>query len=200
MGGLTRPGGRPATGAARTGRLGYIAAVRLSTKIQLGLFGVGLVAITVNVLVNQRKDGGIVLFAPPRGAVRVSVDGAPALTLAAGEHRRLRARRGEHTVAVEGGPRFPVQIRNGFDLLGVPTLAEQCFVELDVTLSHYGEGGSPPKVSKRDRVTGPFQLPKTYYLSEDELPRQVSERIDPDGKIVGMQLVFLYRSVPCDSP
>ena len=160
------------------------------------VFVVGVAAIVIQKMWESRRPGRIVVFAPPDRDVELTVDGER-LALKAGGFARRELAHGGHHVAVKDGPARDLQIRDGFDLLAVPTLPTQCFAEIDVTLSHYGQARSRPKVTRVFRRDRPFQLPKTFALSEAELPKQTTERVNRDGKIVGMQLVFMFQTVPC---
>jgi hypothetical protein len=160
-----------------------------------GLVVAVVVAAVVQKLVQHRGHGTLVVFAPADRAVDVEVDGKPH-ALAAGGFVRVSAAPGKHRVAVVGGPTRDVTLESGLHILAVPTLATQCFVELDVTVSHYGQGGVAPTVTGRFRRDQPFILPD-YPLSNAELPK---ERVDKvrRGKVVGVQLVHLFRTETCD--
>lgn len=175
--------------------------IKRSTAILLGVFVVGVVAIALDAVWKQRKDGEIVVFAPPDAAARVRIDGGAPIELAAGEIRRVSAGHGAHDVEVEAPQALHrhATIDSGRQHRGVPTLATQCFVELDVTLSHYGEtaGKRPPNVVKVDEYTDEFEVPSPYALVESELPKQLVDKVNRSGEIVDVQLQQLYRTVPC---
>jgi hypothetical protein len=148
----------------------------------------------VQKLVQHHGHGTLVVFAPADRAVAVEVDGK-SHALAAGGYVRVSAAPRKHRVVV-AGPTREVTLESGLHILAVPTLATQCFVELDVTVSHYGQGGVAPTVTGRFRRDQPFILPD-YPLSKAELPK---ERVDKvrRGKVVGVQLIHLFRTEPCD--
>jgi hypothetical protein len=166
------------------------------------LLPIGVVVVVVGSIVQiklqERGDGGMVIFAPIDAPVQLTVDGR-ALSLPPGGFFRIEAKHGRHRVEVAGGPARDVEIKTGRDLLGVPTLPEQCFEELDVTLSHYGAsaGKTPPTVARSFKFERPFQLSASEALDERELPKTTTERVNRDGKIVGMQLIFMFKTAPC---
>jgi len=175
--------------------------LKRSTAILLAVFVVGVVAIALDAVWKQRKDGEIVVFAPPDAAARVRIDGGAPIELAPGEIRRVTLGHGTHDVDIEAPQALHrhATIESGRQLRGVPTLATQCFAELDVTLSHYGEsaGKEPPKVVKVDEYEGEFEAPSPYALTESELPKQLVDKVNRSGEIVDVQLQQLYRTVPC---
>ena len=175
--------------------------MRLSTKIGIGVFTTGLVAIGVDAVLKDQADGTLVFFAPTHTIARLVVDGQ-SIEIEPGEVGRVTVEHGAHTVEVQTPHprRATVTIDSGRNLIAVPLGPEQCFVELNVTLSHYGDGAgtSPPRVSDRVRHQDPFHVPQTYALTEDELPDHTTERVNSRGDIVGINLVHLFRPVPCD--
>ena len=167
----------------------------------VGLAVVGLVAIGVDAVWKQKKDGELVVFAPPDAAARVRIDGGEPIELAPGEVRRIQAGHGLHEVTIEAPQALQRRpsIESGRQSRGVPTLAAQCFAELDVTLSHYGEtaGKEPPKVLHVTQETDVFEVPSPFALSEAELPDHLTDKVNRDGEIVHVQLQQLFRAVPC---
>jgi hypothetical protein len=177
--------------------------MKTSTKIAIGIFGVGLVAIGVNAIWEGERPGTIVLFAPPDTPARVRIDDGEPIELPAGSVRRLEAEHGPHVVRVEAPTPLErvVHVESGRQHRGVATLGEQCFAELDVTLSHYGEsaGTRPPGVNQVERHTEVWEVPSTFHLTEDELPDHTTDTVNGDGEYTNVQLVQLYRSVPCEA-
>jgi hypothetical protein len=171
------------------------------TVVLLGVAVVGLVAIGVDAVWKQKKDGEIVVFAPPDAAARVRIDGGEPIDLKPGEIRRLQAGHGAHDVQVEVPQALQRQptLESGRQSRGVPTLATQCFAELDVTLSHFGEsaGKEPPKVLHITEESDVFEVPGPFALSEAELPDHLTDKVNSDGEIVHVQLQQLFRAVPC---
>jgi hypothetical protein len=177
--------------------------LKRSTVILLSVFVLGLVAIGVHAVWKQKKDGELVVFAPPDVPARVRIDGGTPIDLQPGEVRRIQAGHGVHEVQVEAPVALQRQpkIESGRQSRGVPTLATQCFAELDVTLSHFGEtaGKEPPKVVRITQETDVFEVPSPFALSEAELPDHLTDRVNRDGEIVSVQLQQLFRAVPCAS-
>lgn len=175
--------------------------MKRSTMILIGVFVLGLVAIGVDAVWKQKKDGEIVVFAPPDAPARVRVDGGAPIVLAPGEVRRIQAGHGVHDVQVEAPVALQRQpkIDSGRQSRGVPTLATQCFAELDVTLSHFGEsaGKEPPKVLHITEESDVFEVPGPFALSEAELPDHLTDKVNGAGEIVHVQLQQLFRAVPC---
>ncbi|HET6583857.1 MAG TPA: hypothetical protein VFG69_10420 [Nannocystaceae bacterium] len=175
--------------------------LKRSTAILIGLFVLGLVAIAVDAIWKDRKDGTIVVLAPPEAATRVRIDGGEAIEISAGEVKRIPAAHGVHDVDIETPAALHrhAEVKSGRQLRGVPTLASQCFAELDVTLSHYGEtaGKRPPEVVKITQETDVFALPSVFPLAESELPDHLTDRVGADGELAHVQLMQLYRTVPC---
>lgn len=175
--------------------------LKRSTAILIGVFVLGLVAIGVDAMWKDRKDGTIVVFAPPDAATRVRIDGGAPFDLAAGEVRRIPAGHGVHDVDVEtpAAIHLHAEVTSGRQHRGVPTLATQCFAELDVTLSHYGDtaGKQPPKVVRITQESDVFEVPSVFPLGESELPDHLTDRVGRDGEIAHVELMQLYRTVPC---
>ncbi|MHB8877766.1 MAG: hypothetical protein ACYC8T_29085, partial [Myxococcaceae bacterium] len=99
-----------------------------------------------------KGDGALELVAPEEG-LSYSIDGAPAVTLGAFGHQKVKLPQGEHTVKLDDTVRT-VKVSSGFAHLLVPA-ADQCFVLLDVSKSHYDFGknkGTPPLPRIKERV------------------------------------------------
>jgi hypothetical protein len=174
--------------------------VKTSTKVVLVLFPLGIVAIVADAMWKDARPGTMVLFAPADAPVTVIVDDGAPVALAPGEVRRLEAEHGAHTVrTADGAVTRTVTVESGRQLRGVPLIAEQCFVELDVTMSHYGEsaGRERPTISQSFRHAEPFAVANVWPLTESELPSHTTDRVRSDGTYADVQLVHLFRTVPC---
>jgi hypothetical protein len=162
---------------------------------------VAIVAVVAGTLIQKwfqdRADGTIVIFAPVEKEVKANIDGL-LVTIPPGGFYRFHARHGMHLIDVPNVIKQEVMVKSGREVWGVPTRRDMCFEEQDVTLSHYGStaGKEPPKVARAFILTRPFHLP-VEALDESELPKSASERVGSDGKIKSMQLVFLFKAMPC---
>jgi hypothetical protein len=139
----------------------------------------------VQIKMKEAGDGKMVLFAPPDAPVQLVVDGKP-LDLPAGGFFRMTVKQGAHKVEVPGVIAHEVVVKSGRDVLGVPTRPDQCFEELDVTLSHYGStaGKTGPTVARAFKFSHPFQLGEGLALDERELPKTCPSTIFVLPKIV----------------
>ncbi|MCA9605535.1 MAG: hypothetical protein KC619_08065 [Myxococcales bacterium] len=103
------------------------------------------------------------------------VDGQQITALARGEHHHYALAQGVHeiTVARQTGPSrtHSVNIDHGGWSQVLPA-TDQCFVVMDATEAHYGDG-TRPTVTERHFDGEPFQDLGGYYETR-ELPRSIS--------------------------
>jgi hypothetical protein len=121
--------------------------------------------------------GQLEVLAPRDQDLTVLVDGAPAATVPAGQHRRVSLPQGGHDVRFSVGGRElapqSIDVASGFDRwfdVGDP---DRCFADLDVTEAFYGD--EPPTVEARFHGDQPYDLPAGALFSEDELPKEIRE-------------------------
>jgi hypothetical protein len=127
-----------------------------------------------------KGEGTVHVVAPGDSELEVAIDGAAPQTLQPGEHFKTHLPQGEHQVALSVAgveKKQKVRVTSGFTDLVVPAEG-QCFVNLDVTKSHYESSSSAasPTVDRRFRETTPFDLPGSTYFTDAELPRSLKKR------------------------
>ena len=140
-------------------------------------------------------DGTGFVFAPARTPVQVQLDGRTAIRVPAGDIQAMALPLGAHRIQIElagTSIEHELTIEDSQDIYALPVLAEQCFVTLDVTRSHYTKGGKAkgaqaPYVTKRHRQSEAFKLTKGHFYRESDLPETTQ-------KSVG---VYLVRELPC---
>jgi hypothetical protein len=137
---------------------------------------------------SEKASTQLVVFAPI-DAVRITVDGQPAVTIKGKSFRSFPVGPGKHTVEV-GGRSLQLEL-SAYDRMVVPVVADQCYAALDVSLSHYGKHARPiaPAVERRMRHSEPFMLPRGLYLSESDLPNSLKQG----------ERALLLRSAACDA-
>ena len=135
------------------------------------------------------KDTKIVVFSAGP-ATSFTVDGGESVTLEDGKFSSFPVVPGDHEVAFDDGRRVSVKLE-AFDRWVVPAVEDQCFFGIDVGSSHYTADGKNalggPDIANRRRDSDPFKFPANHYLTQKELPKQVSAGT----------LVYLLRSLPC---
>ena len=140
-------------------------------------------------------DGTGFVFAPTRTPIQVQLDGSSVIRVPAGDVQAMALSRGSHRIKIElagASIEHELIITGAQDIFALPVLAEQCFVTLDVTRSHYTKGGKAkgaqaPYVTKRHRQSEAFKLAKGHFYREADLPETTQ-------KSVG---VYLVRELPC---
>jgi hypothetical protein len=140
-------------------------------------------------------DGMGFVFAPARTPVQVQLDGSTVIRVPAGDVRAMALPRGAHRIRIElagASIEHELTIEGDQDNFALPVLAEQCFVTLDVTRSHYAKGGKSrgaqaPYITKRNRRSEAFRLASGHFYRESDLPETTQ-------KSVG---VYLVRELPC---
>lgn len=116
------------------------------------------------------EDTKLIIFSPGQPS-KVVVDGGAAIEISAGKFSQIPVGPGKHSVVINGDRTLEINLE-AFDRWVVPVMNDQCFMSLDVSLSHYGEQPSaPPMVTARKQASEPFKLPGGNYLREDDLPR-----------------------------
>jgi hypothetical protein len=172
--------------------------MRLKPAIYLGIVVLGAAAIGARILNVKYGKGEALVIAPAGHPLSVVVDGGPTAAIAGGAYRRFTLPQGIHSFAITDATRGTTVTRNVETNAGnshklVSASDDQCFVSLDVALSHYSvekgkTGGRKPSVHQRFKNTQkPFELFRDTRLSEDELPKKV-------GATAG---VYLLRDTPC---
>lgn len=171
-----------------------MSASRTAQFVRAAMVGavIGALALGVAFLATRgRGDALVHVLAPSEEAVKVRIDDGEPVHVAEGELFTRALAPGVHRVRLEREelPAFVQAVR--VDRAGqrwvVPAGDDQCFVEVDVTRSAYGEGGEP-RVERRRRAR-PFELSASTYLSRDDLPRT---RNSDDA-------VILVSPVACDA-
>lgn len=161
----------------------------MSSSVPLLAVALGIVAVGLpgcDFAAQTREGTRIWVFAPGE-PVQVSIDGGEAFELTTFTSRGVDP--GEHTVSVNGGPPTTVTLE-AFDEWIVPTVPDQCFMSLDVAMSHYEIGGSgqrAPEIDDRRQDTAPFEVPLYHSIAKKDLPESRSSG----------QQVFLLRSAAC---
>lgn len=131
----------------------------------------------------------IVLFSAVDDA-EVAIDGAAPVAVEGGKFKQLSVGPGEHELVIDGARKLRVKLEP-FDRWAVPLVEEQCFMSLDVSLSHYSAddkkalGG--PNIARRSQTSEPFEFPPNHYLVESELP----------ANRTSANQTLLLRSLPC---
>lgn len=174
---------------------------RIALKAGLAVGGLLVfgVLLYLNHLYRQGRDGRLLVVAPLTASLSATLDGTP-IELGPGQVRRVTVAHGEHELVVTAPA--PLErtftIDSGRNPRVVPVLAEQCYVELDVTTSHYGQGQRPPptvaRVTRHDDVW--ISLDGLAF-TEAELPDSASYTTNSSGDVTDVQLVQLWRPVPC---
>lgn len=132
------------------------------------------------------EDTKLIIFSPGQ-ASKLVVDGGAPIEISAGKFSQLPVGPGKHTVVINGDRTLEINLE-AFDRWVVPVMDDQCFMSLDVSLSHYGEQPSaPPMITARKQASEPFKLPGGNYLREDDLPRSRKNS----------QRALLFRSAGC---
>jgi hypothetical protein len=145
----------------------------------------------------------LVVFAPPGGDARVSLDGDAPVTVEAGHSHIFEARRGAHeVVSTVDGEHFPVKVKlgSGGPRYAVPTTSNQCFAVADVT-SMYAHSTVLAQARHSQKVLDSLQ------------PRLESRLVDhgavklPKFTVVGMRAmpatrkkgeIFVLQAFECD--
>ena len=137
-----------------------------------------------------KEDTKIVVFSAGP-ATSVAIDGGEAVELSAGRFRSFAVGPGAHEVVFDGERKVSVTLE-AFDRWVVPAVEEQCFFSIDVGSSHYSADGKQalggPDIANRQRESAAFKFPRDHYLTQKELPDQVSSGT----------LIYLLRSLPCE--
>jgi hypothetical protein len=162
--------------------------LRAALALTLGVgLGVGLASL----LLSEAGQSRVHVFAPAGEAVKVRVDDGDAVHVEPGRRFTRGLAPGDHEVRLEREGRAAIVRRVRVERAGqrwvVPVGDDQCFVEVDVTRSAYGEGGAAT-VERRRRAEA-FEVSASTYLSRAELPR--SRRSD--------EAVILVSPIACDS-
>lgn len=119
---------------------------------------------------------------------QVVVDGGEAVKVSAGKFRSIKVGPGKHSISLNGDRKVDVTLE-AFDRWVVPVQDEQCFMSLDVSLSHYGDNPkAAPSITNRKQHSAPFKWPTDNYLSQKELPKSRTSG----------QRALMLRSLPCD--
>ena len=172
--------------------------MKLQNKVLIGV-AIGGAALGAAGLIKEQLSPGTLVVAAPIDSPAWVVVGGKRFQIPAGDVLRKPLTHGTHTVEL-GAPKprtVQVVIKSGRNVTAVPVFDEQCFVELDVTISHYGDTADryPPKVSNRFRHREPFHV--SWPMTERELPKSTTEKVKRNGKIVDIKLVHMLRPVPC---
>lgn len=175
---------------------------RLALKALLGLGGLVVfgIALYANHMYREGRDARLIVVAPLTAPLRATLDGAP-IELAPGGVTRITVPQGAHELVVIAP--FPLTRRftidSGRNPRVVPVLAEQCYVELDVTTSHYGEGARPlPSAARVVRHDDVWISLDGLAFTEAELPPSTEIRTTAGGRVTGVGLVQLWRPIPCE--
>lgn len=175
---------------------------RLGFKFLAGTIGLAVfgVAIYANHMYREGSDARLIVVAPLTSPLVATLDGTP-IALGAGEVTRLTVAHGAHELVVSVpaplNRRFVVD--SGRNPRVVPVLAEQCYVELDVTSSHYGEGARPlPRPARVVRHDDVWISLDGLAFTEAELPDATEITTTRSGRVTGVGLVQLWRPVPCE--
>jgi len=116
------------------------------------------------------EDTKLIIFSPGQPS-KIAVDRGAAIEIPAGQFSQIAVGPGKHSVVINGDRTREIDLA-AFDRWVVPVMNDQCFMSLDVSLSHYGENASaPPMITARKQASEPFKLPGGNYLREDDLPR-----------------------------
>ncbi|PRP96173.1 hypothetical protein [Enhygromyxa salina] len=136
------------------------------------------------------KDTKVVVYSAGP-ATSVAIDGGEAVELGAGKFQSFAVGPGTHELVFDGSRKVSVTLE-AFDRWVVPAAADQCFFSIDVSSSHYSADGKNrlggPDITKRQQQSEPFKFPPQHYLTEKELPAEVSSGT----------LLYMLRSLPCD--
>ncbi len=173
-----------------------IGALAVMGVAAMAAFGVLLY---LNHLFREGRDGRVLIVAPLTAPLSATLDGAP-IQLAPGEVHRATVSHGEHRLEVTGPEPFSRRftIDSGRNPRVVPVLAEQCYVELDVTRSHYGEGARPaPSVARVVRHDDVWISLDGLAFTEAELPSSARYSTNSRGDVTNVQLIQLWRPIPC---
>lgn len=132
----------------------------------------------------------LVLFSPAED-VTVTIDGGDPVEVKAGRFKEVPVKPGKHELLVGGEREILVEVE-AFDRWAVPLVADQCFMSIDVSLSHYSADNKKalggPDITKRRQTSEAFKFPPHHYLVESELPQSRSSA----------QQSLLLRSLPCE--
>jgi hypothetical protein len=132
------------------------------------------------------EDTKLIIFSPGQPS-KVAVDGGAAMEISANTFSQIPVGPGKHSVVINGDRTLEINLA-AFDRWVVPVMNDQCFMSLDVSLSHYGENSkAAPVITARKQASEPFKLPAGNYLREDDLPRSRKQS----------DRALLYRSASC---
>src|SRR5262249_8743889 len=138
----------------------------------------------------------VVVLSPYNHGVEVSIDGGAATSIGAGGYKRFTLPQGPHKVEIKAEGKEEKTTKEvtlkSKSFKVVPVSDDQCFVQMDIALSHYSPEGSTkklpiPKVSERFDKREPFEVFSGVYFKEAELPADVDIR----------KAMYLFEEVPC---
>ncbi|MCA9682669.1 MAG: hypothetical protein KC457_10770 [Myxococcales bacterium] len=135
------------------------------------------------------EDTKVVVFSAGP-ATSVVIDGGQAVEISAGKFQSFAVGPGAHELVFDGERKVSVTLE-AFDRWVVPAADDQCFFSIDVARSHYSADGKSrlggPDIAKRQQESAAFEFPRNHYLTEKELPSEVSSGT----------LLYILRSLPC---
>jgi hypothetical protein len=156
---------------------------RVRLVLVLGFLALVVVVGAFQVHRDMTGPGQAVVIAPAGHTVEVVVDGAPAVKVP-GAYKRFELPQGVHTFALADltagtTATRTFELNSGKSHKLVSVSDDQCFVVLDIALSHYSISKSdekPPLPFVHERfknVAKPFELYTGYYLEPNQLPQTV---------------------------
>jgi len=165
--------------------------VKIIALVLVALFVLGLGGTYVYFAHIRAPQGELVVLASDQ-PVSFSIDGGPPIEVPARGRHKVWLAAGGHRLEVTA----PEALVREFELTErkttvVPVLAEQCFVTLDVTQSHYDVGGGKqyaPQLVDTQRTSSAFEPAYGARTSIDDIPEK---------RISGVT-VRVLATKPCD--